>query len=212
MANTSNDTGFPDIPSPIDLRLMTDALEWEATALLRRPARTEFFREFVAAIAASARSEHRILELGSGPGFLAEQILLTFPDIEYVALDFSHAMHELARKRLGALTPRVRFVERSFEEPSWPDGLGAFDCVVTHQALHELRHKRYAPALHARVRQVLAPGGCYLVCDHFVGEGGMQDNQLFMSEVEHRGALHDAGFVEVRPLLREGGLVLHQAR
>jgi SAM-dependent methyltransferase len=205
-------TAIDDVPSPIDLRLMADAREWEATAFAKRPARAEFFGEFVAAVAASERPMRRILELGSGPGFLAERILRALPDIDYVALDFSPAMHQLAAQRLGALGSRVRFVERSFKEPGWQNGLGVFDCVVTHQALHELRHKRHAPALHAQVRQLLAPGGCYLVCDHFVGEGGMQDNQLFMTEAEHCAALIEAGFVEVRPLLRKGGLVLHQAR
>ena len=32
-----------DVPSPIDLRQMSDALEWERTANLKRPWRSDFF-------------------------------------------------------------------------------------------------------------------------------------------------------------------------
>jgi len=191
---------------------MTDAREWESTALSKRPCRTAFFAQFAEAIASARVPVHRVLELGSGPGFLAEQLLRTLPAIAYVALDFSPAMHQLAAQRLGALGSRVQFVERSFRASTWPQGLGRFECVVTHQAVHELRHKDHARALHAQARQVLAPGGLYLVCDHFVGEGGMKNDQLFMSIDEQRAALLDAGFAALEQLMLEGGLVLHSAR
>jgi SAM-dependent methyltransferase len=200
-----------DVPSPIDLRLISDAQAWEATALEKRPWRAEFFECFVAEIAASPRLVHRILELGSGPGFLAAELLRAFPAVSYVAFDFSAAMHELAKARLGALAARVQFVERSFREPDWPDGLGQFECVVTNQAVHELRHKRYATRLHEQVCEILAPAGFYLVSDHFAGEGGMRDDQLYMSVEEQQHALHTAGFSSLRLVLRKGGMVLHRA-
>jgi hypothetical protein len=121
-------------------------------------------------------------------------------------------MHDLARERLGGLAPRVAFIERSFRDPDWRQGLGAFDWAVTMQAVHELRHKRHAAALHAQVRDLLRPGGGYLVCDHFAGDGGMSDAQLYMTVEEQAASLRGAGFVEVQPLLTEGGMVLHHAR
>jgi ubiquinone/menaquinone biosynthesis C-methylase UbiE len=200
-----------DVPSPIDLRLMADAREWEASAMSKRPWRTEFFAAFASAIAAATTPVHRVLELGSGPGFLAEHLLQELLEVSYVALDFSAAMHELAAKRLGSLASRVQFVERTFRENSWPHGLGQFECAVTNQAVHELRHKHHAGTLHAQVRRVLVPGGLYLVCDHFAGEGGMKNTQLFMSVEEQRSVLLAAGFSKVEQLLLKGGLVLHHA-
>ena len=200
-----------DVPSPIDLRLIGEATEWEATALLKRPWRTEFFAAFAAAIQSSPVTVNRVLELGSGPGFLTDHLLQAMPTITYVALDFSAAMHQLAFKRLGALTSRVRFVERSFKEPSWSQGLGLFEAITTHQAVHELRHKRYARALHSQAKELLAEGGKYLVCDHYVGEGGMKNDQLYMTVAEQREALIAAGFTTVKLLLLKGGLVLHSA-
>ena len=106
-------------------------------------------------------------------------------------------MHKLAAQRLDALANRVQFVERIFREAAWPEGLGQFNFAVTHQAVHELRHKRYALTLHAQVKQLLMPHGSYLVCDHFFGEGGMSNNQLYMTVAEQRQALLSSGYGSV---------------
>lgn len=200
-----------DIPSPIDLRLMSDAREWESTAMSKRPCRVDFFSEFAAAIRAVTVPVSRVLELGSGPGFLAEHLLTTLPSISYVAFDFSSAMHELAIARLGSHASRVQFVERSFREATWSLDLGLFEVIVTNQAVHELRHKRYANQLHRQARDLLLPGGAYLVCDHFAGDGGMKDNELYMTVSEQSQALVNAGFVKVEQLLLKNGMVLHRA-
>ena len=191
---------------------MADAQEWEAAAMAKRPWRSEFFDGFAAAIQSASSPVTRVLELGSGPGFLAERLLTALPSVSYFALDFSPAMHQLAARRLGALAERVEFLQRSFLDEGWSHGLGRFDCVVTNQAVHELRHKRRAPALHAQVRQLLSPGGTYLVCDHFAGDGGMADDQLFMTVEEQRAALVQAGFASVEQLMQKGGLVLHRSK
>lgn len=177
----------------------------------KRPWRVEFFAQFASEIAASPFKVRRVLELGSGPGFLAEYLLRSLGQVEYALLDFSAAMHDLAKARLGEMETRATFFERSFKEENWAAGLGSFECVVTNQAIHELRHKRYAVALHRQVREMLSPGGIYLVCDHFAGEGGMKNEVLYMSVAEQRQALLAAGFSSVRQVMTKGGLVLHHA-
>jgi ubiquinone/menaquinone biosynthesis C-methylase UbiE len=200
-----------DVPSPIDLRLMRDAQEWEQTVMEKRPWRREFFACMSSEIAAATTPVTKILELGSGPGFLAQHLLQTLPKISYVMLDFSAAMHELARARLGKLGLHAEFLERDFKQPDWNDGLGEFDCVVTMQAVHELRHKRHAPGLHACVRELLAPGGFYLMCDHYHGTDGMQNDQLYMSIDEQKTALSAAEFSPVTLLMQKGGMTLYRA-
>jgi ubiquinone/menaquinone biosynthesis C-methylase UbiE len=120
------------------------------------------FAQFAAQLQRVGKSDMTILDLGSGPGFLAEVLLEAMPTLELTLLDFSSAMHELARVRLGDKASQVRFLTLSFKSPDWPAGLGTFDGVVTNQAVHELRHKRYAGALHSQVAGLLNPGGCYL--------------------------------------------------
>lgn len=200
-----------DVPSPIDLRDFKDAREWERTALDKRPSRTNFFEAFAEQIRLHPRLVAKVLELGSGPGFLAEHLLATLPQISYTALDFSGAMHELARARLGKTAERVGFVEGNFKDEDWAYELGLFDCVVTHQAVHELRHKRHATQLHRQVATILSVGGLYLVCDHFSGSGGMVDDQLFMTQEEQKASLSAAGFEVTELLKTEDTLSMYRA-
>jgi len=200
-----------DVPTTIDFRLAEHAQAWAESAMAVRPWRAEFFAAFAKVIKSTCAGQRcRVLELGSGPGFLARQ-LLDAAALDYVAVDFSAAMHALARQRLGDLATQVQFVERSLRDADWGDGLGQFHFAVTNQAVHELRHKRYAGALHEQVRERLLPGGGYLVCDHFFGEGGMSNDQLYMTVAEQREALLSAGFAQVEQLLLKNGLVLHHA-
>jgi hypothetical protein len=53
--------------------------------------------------------------------------------------------------------------------------------------------------------------GCYLVCDHYVGDDGMSNDALYMTVEEQRGCLKAAGFGAVTNLLAMSGLVLHRA-
>ena len=200
----------PDVPSPIDFCDPGDAREWERTAQ-SRPGRESVFRAFASELEGLKASDPLVLELGSGPGFLADFLLQAMPHIRLTLLDFSRAMHDLARIRIGDAASRVRFVERSFKEPNWIDGLGPFDAIITNQAVHELRHKRYAGALHSQVQQLLRSGAPYLVCDHWYGDGGMSDGQLYMTFAEQRHALEGAGFVDIREVILAGSLVMHRA-
>ncbi len=204
-------SGDEDVASPIDLRSMADAREWAAVAIKRRPVRAEFFQCFVAQLQATQLARPAVLELGSGPGFLARQILESIPGARYTMLDFSAAMHELARERLGTLAQAVRQVEVDFKRAGWTTGLGTFDAVVTMQAVHEVRHKRHAAGLHQSVRSLLKANGRYLVCDHYVGADGMKNEALHMTVEEQRNALQLAGFNSITCLLRKAGLVLHSA-
>jgi|CXWL01.1.fsa_nt_gi SAM-dependent methyltransferase len=198
-----------DVPSPIDLRDPEDARDWERTAQAR-PGRGEIFEAFARELGALGKRPLAVLELGSGPGFLAAYLLNTVPDLALILLDFSIAMHDLARARLGSYADRVTYVERDFKQPSWSEGLGPFDAVVTNQAVHELRHKRHAAGLHAAVKVVLKPGAPYLVSDHCYSRG-FGNERLNMTATEHRDALFKAGFSEATPIATVGTLVLYRA-
>ena len=82
----------------------------------KRPWRAEFFARFASEVAEVSPKVERVLELGSGPGFLAKHLLQSLSYVELVLLDFSSAMHELAGARLGGLANRATFIERNFKE------------------------------------------------------------------------------------------------
>src|SRR3954467_10380848 len=155
-----------DAPIRVDFRAPATARTWIQHTRHRRPYRPRFFAAFCAALA--PRRRLRILELGSGPGHLAREILSHCDVQTYVALDFSPVMHEIAGQHLGELASRVTFVTRDFRDPAWAADLGAFDAVVTLQAAHETRHKRHLVPLLERARTVLVAGGTLLYADHYL--------------------------------------------
>lgn len=202
---------FPlDVPSPINLQGEADAREWASKAMVSRPWRVDFF-ECIRANLKPSSGIVRVLELGSGPGFLAEHILSRSPNVHIVLLDFSEPMHAMAKERLAPYLGRASFLLRSFKDDDWNVDLSCFDHVVTNQAVHEVRHKRHTATLHAAVRRCLSPGGTYLMSDHYAGDDGMKNSELYPSVEEHRIALQDAGFGHIRELRRQNGMVLYCA-
>jgi cyclopropane fatty-acyl-phospholipid synthase-like methyltransferase len=200
-----------DVPSPIDFRNVADCQEWAATAMQKRPWREEFFKAIVHELSLLKKNGLALLELGSGPGFLALHVLQSVPVATYVGLDFSPAMHALAKQRLGSLAERVTFLDVDFKRSDWSVGLPVFDAILSVQAIHELRHKRYAPAVYGSVRNLLREGGIFLVCDHYIGKDGMENTELYMTIEEQEQALRAGRFTRVEKCLQKGGLVLFLA-
>lgn len=198
-----------DVPIRVDHRDPAAARAWLEETRLRKPFRKNFRAAFCAAL--SRERELRILELGSGPGELAREILLSCDVASYTALDWSQAMHDIATEHLGDLASRVSFVVRDFREPTWPANLGTFDAVVTQQAVHETRHKRHALPLFQRARTLLAPGGLMLYCDGYLIDPHSQLAALSLERADQPRVLERAGFGDVRLLHDEGNLVLYSA-
>jgi hypothetical protein len=199
-----------DVPSPIDFHDPAQPRAWEDETIKCRPWRPQFFAAFAEILNKHFDRPFTLLELGSGPGHLAEQLLIHCAISRYVALDFSVAMHQIAREKLSIFLDRAEFALRDFRDPDWGEGLGDFDAVVTMQAAHETRHKRHLPPLLAQARVRLAPQGLLLYCDHYAGDGKHPD--LFPTAEEQTNALLDAGFVHVARFLDMGGMALFSAR
>jgi len=198
-----------DVPSPIDFHDPAQARAWMERTAAIRPWRPEFFHAFSVALNAYSSHPLRILELGSGPGQLAATVLKNCRVSQYVALDFSAAMHDLAREQLGPLAAKVKFVERDFRKPEWNAALGKFDALLTLQAAHETRHRDRLPDLLQRMRASLKAGGLLLYCDHY--RGTLKNPVLYLERQQQPRKLRAAGFVRVERLLDKGGMALYSA-
>jgi SAM-dependent methyltransferase len=192
-----------DVHSRIDLRNPHTARQWSYTADDARPYRADVR----ACIADQVAGAPRILELGCGPGMLADAILERAPLAAYTLLDFSAPMLAMARRRVGSF-PFTTFALADFLDPSWPEGLGIFDAVVTMQAVHELRHKRRAALLYQQAHALLAAGGTLVVCDHAPPD----DKPLHATVDEQHAALASAGFADVTTISTSGTLYVISAR
>ncbi|WP_332604849.1 class I SAM-dependent methyltransferase [Acinetobacter sp. ESBL14] len=201
-----------DVVSPIDLRNFTDALEWQETANVKRPWRKDFFEYYANLIRQQVSEQYQVLELGSGPGFLAQHLLSQLKNIEYTAFDFSEAMHQLAQEKLNAAErAHATYIVGNFKAADWQNIFSQkYDLIIIHQALHELRHKCYATDFHRIVKTLLKPQGHYLVCDHLCAAHAMQNDQLYMTKQEHLDALEQASFTQIKMPLEIEGLCLFE--
>lgn len=186
------------------------AKAWEQSSTQTRPARPRFFSRFVEALNAHFTRPFTVLELGSGPGQLAEQIIRGGRVEKYVGVDFSAAMNDLARARVAPLRTDTNFVQRDFRD-DWDQGLPRFDCIVTMQSAHEVRHKQHLPALLTKVRDQLVPGGLLLYCDIFNAPGSGKNPDLHTTREEQLALLSGAGFAGVEVLYTEDDMVLYRA-
>jgi len=109
----------------------------------------------------------RVLDLGCGDGILGRSILERHPGAQVVLVDFSAAMLDAARAKVGD-DRRARIVQADFASPGWRAALGegaAFDLVVSGFAIHHQPHAR-KQALYAEVYDLLSPGGVLLNLEH----------------------------------------------
>ena len=199
-----------DIPSDHDFSNPTYVRQWLHETTQKNPERPAFFDAFVAEVTAEGVPGASILELGSGPGVLAEQLLDRCDVGRYWLVDFSAPMHEMARERLGD-DERVVYVEADFKQPSWTASVSSpVDIVVSLQALHELRHCSRVPGLYRQVTQVLRPGGLILICDHLRPDDDQR--ALFMTIDEHLAAMKDGGLAGASLVLAVGNKALFKGR
>ena len=203
-----------DVPYGNDWDSAAEAAAYGDAADRSRPWRSAI-RDQIATHVATLRPRARVLELGSGPGLLAERVLQRCADLErYTLLDFSEPMLRLSRERLSALPAAsfaaASFVRASFKSDDWPRLAGGpFDGVVSMQAVHELRHKGHAPRLYAQVYGVLAIPGLVLICDHAPFDDSPKSTALYMTREEQQRALESAGFTDVHVELETNGLLLY---
>ncbi len=111
------------------------------------------------AAAASGNGARRVLELGTGTGETARQLLARHPDASLVGVDASQSMLDAARAALPA--DRVELHVARLEDPL-PSG--PFDLIASVLAVHHLDAAAKAD-LFARVREALLPHGRFVLAD-----------------------------------------------
>lgn len=203
-----------DLPYGENFHDVAEAAAWASAANMKRPFRPMLFERFVAAVIESEIAAPRVLELGSGPGFLAEYVLDHCPSIElYTLLDFAEPMLAQSRSRLAPHAARTRFVQADFKSDAWPAAAGGpFDFVFSLQAIHELRHKRHAPRLYAQLRALLGADVGIVLCDHLPESGPTERHAvLYMSIPENLAALAAAGFVDPKLVWSDHAMAMYEA-
>jgi tRNA (cmo5U34)-methyltransferase len=128
----------------------------------------------------------RILDLGTGDGRLLALVKLDHPEAEAVAVDFSPAMLEAARKRFAG-DGLVRVIEHNLDQ-SLP-ALGKFDAVVSSFAIHHLVHERKRE-LYSEVFGLLENEGVFCNLEH-VASPTVLLHESFLAQIDHTPETED---------------------
>ena len=103
----------------------------------------------------------RLLDVGSGPGYLPLEIARGAPALEVVGIDLSPKMVEIARGNgAGESLPNLSFEVADANHLPYEDS--CFDLVISTGALHHWHHMR---AVFLEINRVLKVGGAAWVYD-----------------------------------------------
>jgi SAM-dependent methyltransferase len=121
-----------------------------------------------AAEAVHGRPPGRVLDLGGGPGVLAERMARRWPAAAVTLLDIDPVLLTLARH---ALDGEVRALDGDLSSPDWVTRAGGQQNLITAvMTLHYLPPDRVR-ACYAEARRLLAPGGLLVVADVMPDDG-----------------------------------------
>jgi SAM-dependent methyltransferase len=136
--------------------------------------RLRLFDAMVEQLRASPAAAGRVVELGVGPGFLAERVLANLPAVRYVAVDFSEPFLSIARRRLACFAGRVTFVRADLLSGGWPGAVGgsSVDACVSTWALHDLGGPDATFKVYRDCAGLLAASGGVLLNGDFVKPEG----------------------------------------
>jgi tRNA (cmo5U34)-methyltransferase len=108
------------------------------------------------------QATRRILDLATGDGRLLALAKREHPNAQAIAVDFSPAMIEAAKKRF-ANDSSVAVITHNLDNPL-PD-LGKFDAVISSFAIHHLVHDRKR-SLYSEIHGLLNAGGIFCNLEH----------------------------------------------
>lgn len=129
----------------------------------------------------------RVVDLGCGPGSLADRLAARLPDAEVVGVDADPVLLALASAHPR---PGVRFVRADLAEPHWPERLelpGPWDAVVSSTALHWLEPADLA-AVYRQAAAHLRSGGVLVNADNMHLDNGLEALALAAREGRERRA------------------------
>lgn len=127
------------------------------------PERLELFDEILSELESRIPPDGCVVELGIGPGYLADHLLRAMPEIRYHGIDFSTPMLDIARRRLRPYSNRVVYVEADLvQDPWWLSLPTPVHAVVSTWALHDLGSRENVEVVYRSSAQVLRDGGMLL--------------------------------------------------
>ncbi|MCP4040360.1 MAG: class I SAM-dependent methyltransferase [Gammaproteobacteria bacterium] len=144
-----------------------------------------------------------VVELGIGPGYLADHLLKKMPYIQYCGIDFSTPMLDIARQRLEHYSARVVYVQADLVKDSWWTGIPTpVNSIVSSWALHDLGNRENIEGVYRNCALVLQGGGMLLNGDFIKPDKAIYEYEPGRFEIaNHIEILRRVGFTNAECLV-----------
>ncbi|MGI9479550.1 MAG: class I SAM-dependent methyltransferase [Hyphomicrobiaceae bacterium] len=165
--------------------------------------RLQLFDMILAEVEKLGIPDAHVVELGTGPGYMARHILERNKSISFEALDFSDVFMDVARETIGDLTDRVTFTNADLMQQDWPKKLSRQpDAIISTWALHDLGGQQPVADVYARAYETLPAGGLLANGDFIKPDGTDWEYEPGRFEIEqHLAFLRAAGFEDPKSLV-----------
>lgn len=166
--------------------------EWDAIQRRYVPDRELTFDLIPRVITHLGIEPRMVLDLGCGPGGLANRVKAALPGARVVGVDFDPVLLELGRETVA---DGVALLDADLRRPGWSDGIasGTVDVVVSATALHYLPADTVA-AVVAEAADTLRPGGVLVDFDTLLADPRQPRLAALVTELrlaEWEGAFDD---------------------
>ena len=163
---------------------------WEAQQGLHLPERELRFGVMIDLLRAMVGDAPTVIDLGCGPGSLAQRIADGLPHAHVVAVDADPLLLELGRRAIGDREGRIRWVEADLRDSELAERLGlngAADAAISTTALHWLSPGELV-GLFGRLAHVLRPGGVFINGDHLTFDHDQRRIAIAVNRLREEGA------------------------
>lgn len=191
-----------------DIKSLTDVPGWLAHLNAEWPERAEVIHHIGQQVRQLPFPAPHVVELGSGPGQLAEFLLARLPHITYTGLDLSEPLLAYARQQLALYNGRVRLLRADVNAAGWLAQLRApVQAIISMQSLHDVGGEGEINRIYGLARSYLAPGGLLLNADFIVPPGRYNaERPGRLAIARHLALLADHGYERVSCTLEAGQL------
>lgn len=127
------------------------------------PPRLALFETILQELQKITPSQIAVLEIGIGPGYLADYILQRYSNIQYEGLDFSAPMLQIAKTRTVAYGDTISFTQADLIKESWHLKVKTQpQAIISTWALHDLFEKKNILDVYQKAYHLLPKGGILL--------------------------------------------------
>jgi ubiquinone/menaquinone biosynthesis C-methylase UbiE len=178
-------------------------VEGWADQFVPTPERIELFNIILSELKSQIPPNGCVVELGIGPGYLADHLMRAMPDIQYYGIDFSAPMLDIAQQRLRPHSARISYVQASLVKDNWWTGISMpVNAIVSTWALHDLGSQENVEVVYKSCAQVLQDGGMLLNGDFIKPDKSTHEYEAGRFEItKHIEILRRVGFKNAKCLV-----------